>query len=723
MTTSIVPSFSDNRETSSILASDSIRMMEEIPDTQKFYQLQASSSLTENGCTIQSTNLNDWIAGELEVVATRSFTFTGKTATPSADAGSEMYGTQPYLWNSRNSTVDPFCINKSIRELKISVANKNFSNPDRLPEMTDIYQSQFDIDVLKSYGINGDGVKEKTIEHNHYLAAGSTCDGLASLLFDYGSEITNALGIFAQSGFMKNNIISEYTENNFPWKQNNKGYCVVKSVKFYKDSLSTPLGTSYSTLGFEGMAVPTVNADGTGDIYYSVRTGFNETLIQVVELEIHEYIIDPNFSNPYSKNKNLKTYYVAGYPFNLQFVFNQDYMQSILRWTPNQRGLATGGTAPTNLPMSSAPVLTSSKWVDFAVGFWTFNTAKPLPTNPIKTIYYKENRQSVVSRPLTFNALGHKSSKTGSVSISTSNLSSLPPYIIVYGAVTPSSNPNYFSSGSPSTNIRTNTPYIEMANIDNITLRIGTQADALGGIELNKEQLVNHTLGVLGNLEYRQMLMSDLSYMNYNDFGQTTFTVTTTIGTPDITGEITKANYEAVAPVNAYQRGWNFYIIDVAKLNIRNDGVPILPSVNYGSQSFKSLTIIAEFSMTRNMWEVLSPLEGTARNLTCEMNVVLLDKYVRTLPLMSGNMTDDPIEYNLSDVSPALMAQIQSPYSGDGDSQLSYVGGSFLGSLMGHINRIRSHPLVKTISKIAHTVHNVANAVSGSGKPNPYSRA
>lgn len=661
---SVVPVFKDNVETSSILASSTIHMLEEIPDTQKAYINTPANIINEVSASFQNPNLNQWVQGEIELVFQRTFEFRGKTEPPTDD-NTDSHGTAPFLWNPVNSTFDGLCLNKLISEIKFSIANKQFTEVDRQnPEMIDMFALQFDQDMLKSYGIYGeDGLKNST-EHQQNFVNGSDLIRPRDIVGfgNYGQ------GLLA--GGFSTNYQNDYTKTLQPWQQNTKGYVkVVSNTYAYLSAPTTLLPTSNRVDGYEGIDVPVLAPGSTTPVF----TTDADTLVQIVTLELHEFIVSPNLSNPYSKNPHKKIYYSGGYPFNLSLTFNQDYAKSMFKWQPSVR--ASLGNSGLN---NGVATMTSSQWTKAEMRFWTFDSSKPLPSEPIKTIYYKQELQTPV--PRTFNP----QTAVASDSISTSNLSSLPYYIFVYAVARPSSNPAWFTQ-------RGNNPYAELLPIKSINLRLGTQADALASMDIYKEELVRHTMLTLGNQEFRDLLSSNATVLEVGDLGQITGSFTA----PTLLVPIQPTNMDKAQPNYGYNRGFPFYILDVAKLNLRTlDGLPILPGVNYGSTAFKSLTLKVDYEGTFEM-----KINNLA-SVSAELNMVLMEKRIRTLPLLSGNMTDDKVEYNINDVSAELMQRISSGYSGNGENQLAYVGGSFLGSVWDTIKGYLQHPTLKSIARI-----------------------
>ena len=703
MTTTVKPVFKNNLETSSIIASSNITMIEEIPDTQKTYSKTSSTTLTPVGANFQTTNLNQWIDGTVNIIGTRTYKFTGQTVKPNQTAG---LATGPMLWNPVQSSVDAFAINKSISQVKNSIAGKSWTDVDRQnPEMIDIIQTQFDIDKLASHNINGDGMISSALPHLQSEVNGSTFQDRVALYLSQGA----LMGTAVQVGYGDRNTQTERSSMLRPYLQNQGQYVKVKSVTYEVKGGGPVLETKYDTLEYPGLPVPYDAV--AGDIYFSVVTnatgdafvGGNNTLIQTVELEIHEDLISPDYSNRYSKNPHKKIYYSGGYPFSLDFQFNQEYAKSMLKWVSDPR-------VKVPVPLTGAAVTLATTtvqdmgWTGMSVGFWSFDSAKPLPEQPIKTLYFKQSPQTTVVRPVNRSAVSAAAS-TADFSLSTSSLSSLPPIALVYVACRPGSNPSYFSNANDARYTLNNTPYVELFNIDKLGIRVGTQNDAFGGIDENKYENVDHTLEVLGNPEYREMLMSQLSVVMDGELGNLLNLPGTLTITPQYLYQLRRRIANKI--------GFNFYFIDFARLNIRTtDGVPLLPSVIYGSHAYKALTFDVKASMTEEMHRNCEirpnpndPVIETVSSLTGELNVILMYKHIRTLPLLSGGVTDNIIEYNINDISPELYAKMNEGYSDqNGSDQLAYVGGSFTGNLLSHISNFIKHPALKSAAAVSRLV-------------------
>ena len=764
---SAVPIFRENMETRSILASNHVNMMAEIPDLQKAYIDQNASSITDAGVNFQMPNLNSWFVGEIEQVFTRKYVMRGTTVDPSYSglAGTDSDSTSSYLWSEVNSTVDGFCLNKAVNEIKYNVGNKAWTESDRTnPEMIDIFQTQFNQDMVKSYGIYGEDGLSKSVEHDQ-----STVMGIPVKQPIDSSIISSTISM--QSEYGRNDYYNRDSTMNQAMQQNNKGYVKVLSNTFtahyWNGSafVDAVIQTKYDIPGNVGIATPSLN----GETAFYILPAFEQpeplpplvpvkldatTMIpyvngtyieQTVELEIHEWIVSPHLSNPYSKNPHKKIYYTNGYPLNLTLSFNKDYVtNSLLKWQPARRlynGLVTNVGDFTNAVQWK---LQSRNWGSadqMRLRLWTFDTARPLPEVPVKTVYFKQNRQTPflgkVSR--TSNTVPYSKF---SAQISTSNLSSLDPYIIVYASVSQQNNPAYFGKTSvqvstPTITIeQTSRPYVEMMDIDSLEIKVGTQADTLGDCRtLPKSELVKMTLDVLGNPEARQLLEGTLHYNVSQSLGMQR----------GILNEIDQLQF---SPNLASGRGFPFYIIDVAKLNLRQvDGLPLVPRVNYGNTNFKALTIKALFSATEQMNNTVEYIDGLTANvleLTCEYNVILMEQRIKTLPLFSGMMQDDKVEFNIDEFSAELLSTINGTPSDNGDNQLSYVGGAFapweflkelMGNARSYLVNNRDHPLVKvpiTTARFLRPFSGVANAVASTadilglgkdGSKSRYSRA
>lgn len=796
------PIFKENRNVSSIVAQPSVTMLAEIPDTQKAFIEAPASSFTESGANFQITNLNSWFVGEIEKVWTRKYTFKGTTINVSGTQANAWNAvTSPMLWSPLNSTVDGFCLNKSTNEIKFNVGNKAWTECDRQnPEMIDIFQLQFDQDKLRTYGIYGENGMAQSVEHNQ-----SFVNGISSI---QAPPVRKIIGEASDEplpyNIAMNSYVNDKSVKNQPTIQNKRGYVRVKSVSYsckkvvtqggdpltyssteFKSSptlVSNGLYTNWNFPGYEGLPVPTYKdkSDSTNEqerIFFNLPTNARLTapavgtpplvaptqvvnyladsdcaLVQEVELEIHEFIVSPFLSNPYSRNPHKKIYYTNGYPLNLTFQLNKDYVKnSLLKWQPNRNFLLTN-TASGNFSNAVVHYMVSDGWSSSLdnqlLRLWTFETSKPLPEVPLKTVYYRQNRQTPFITKLSRQIADQNFSKAHAT-INTSNLSSLDPYWIVYAGVTQTNNPRYFGNSSrgvlvegASKNLylQSDRPYIEFANIDNLMIKVGTQSDVLGSCKkIPKSELVQMTLDVIGNENARQLLEGLEEYYQIHPGSMKATTGTETIASPKIYASI------------AQERGFPFYIIDVAKLNLRGiDGVPLVPQVNYGNTHFKAVTIEADIEPTYQMNQNRDLVGGIAgdiiKDINVEFNVVLMEQRVRTLPLMSGMMQDDKVEFNIDNVQGDLLSAMNGVYSDDGENQLAYVGGaftpwqflkdlyanarSFLGKhAQSVVNRARDVRDFSRGREGLEDLHKMSNVVShigeafGMGKKSKYSRA
>jgi hypothetical protein len=682
----VIPTFKDNMEQGSILGSEYVKMVQEIPDTQKAWISQSANTLTNSGGTWQMPNLNDYFSSEIEMIIRRTVVFSGNTMPPAALTTTTGGGTSPLIFDPRTNSVETFGINKLINQIKWNVSNKAWTEVDRdLPELIDLFSMQFDQDQLRSYGIYGKGMHE-SLHHRCNEVYGSGLKGGLVYQCVAANTATPYNAMLTQTE-------NDHTRNSIPALQNRKGYCVITSV--FTDSTGASIPTSEYCIGFEGVTCPSTIQDGNQCGYYPPG---GTTITQTVTFEFHEYLISPSASNPYSINPYKKIYYSGGYPFNLSFNFNQNVLPSLVKWKPIEYStLNAGNTALMTLNQQ----VVSSSWdiSGSTLNFWTFNTARDLPRNPIKTVYFKIDKQT--PQNVSFSNQDLLAQTPKKQTINTTNLSSLPPYIILYGVARQDNNSgisnSYYNEVSSAT---TNHPYYELFDIEQVQLRVQTQNDTLGAVTLSMEELVNtHTLEVLGkkNLEFREFLRSNVQYDAFRDIGDSLFNYT-----PD---QVLNRFYTTAVPgtattwqianswlaKNCTKRGLNFVIIDVAKLNIRtDDGIPVVPLVNYGSSKFKAITIDVTFKPTRQMREVaqnqsapaetpsISPNRAAVASINMEYNALLMYKNLRTLPILSGQVLDERIEWQLNNVSGELMKQIHDGgFDSDGDNQLQYVGGAF----------------------------------------------
>lgn len=686
------PVFTNSKERNDIVSRDDVSYMQEIPNSEKNYVIQGSTSLTEAGANFQATNLNTYAVGQFRARAKRRYIFSGYTVLPISTAKQDNWkGTSAALWNPYQSTVDSFCINKCIQELKFNIAGKQFTSVDREnPEMIDLYSTQFNIDALKSWGILGkDGVKDaEQCLHNLNNAHGST-------LFSANQFSSNA-SLSICSAHLQNNYPTNHLAQSTPWIRNSNGYCrfTISYKKGATYSTATDLQTVYSQQGND-MGFPLPSENGI-DVYYSVapvaadaanpiaNPATSTQLWQIVDLEILEDLIDPNLSNSYSKNQNKKIYYNGSNSLNIEFKFNKEYLDnSFLQWTvpvQNAANFATPADVPTKL--------VSASWVDMDIRFWTFNSASPIPQNPMKIFYYKELRQTPHQFSIARGATQDASKAQGL--INTALQSSMPPFIIIYGACRKSQNSTYFAQPQESSNV-------EMFDIESVNLQVATQSDTLGNIELNRDELVQHTLDVISNPEYRQMLRSELTLLSHGDFGQTTIglnygdlSVAGSAGNLMSSIQINLVETKKLAQKMLTSVGWNFYIIDMARINVRStSGVPVVPLVNFGAQQSKAISVRPTFKYTKQMFD------ANVTPLVCEFNLVLMRPFIRTLPIGNGSLTDDEVVFTQGDVAGSIMEKINSDYGNSGVNQISYMGGAFLGNLGNKAMEVLRNPVVK----------------------------
>lgn len=649
MTYKFNPTFTNGPDEAGIITGDNINLTQEVSDQQRSFSSTQATTASINDINWQMVSVDDWINFQPELDIQLTLVFSGSTIKPANPTvgNSDGKGTPPILWDPRNSTVDALCLNKMISRLTYNVANKQWVENDRKTEYFNIIATQFDQNKLNSYGID---LLKNDISMAHSLEIGS------GVLSQIVVKTLFTAGVYNATVGYEANKSNTFLLDKYPWKRNTKGY-----VEIVSNTFSQGAGVSTSLVGYEGIAVPTVNLDGSGGPAYS-EVGVLQT--QTVVLRIREYLISPSVSNPYAKVNFSKSYYTGGYPVSVKAEINSNYFKNnMVIWNPAVVGW-----------VMNPPTITSS--TNTLMNLYTFKSAKPIPIDETqKTLYYYPDWQN--RKQLKFSKTDNKHV---SGQITTANLSSLPPYIIAYAGFPSDDNPKLLNDNQA----QTNTPNYIMAEIDDeikMELRYGTATDALC-VSMTRNEIVNHTVETIGNPEFRSYLNGNEHLVDCGDaFG---------IGLTTIYGNLSFALAnslpidEIVPKQSQYKTGYQFIVLDVAKLNFRSiEGIPLLPSVNYGTTQYKSLQLTIPFKKPKQFANT-KYIHPTTAEYTAEMNMILLYKKIRTMPIgNTGALTDNMIEFNYGEIKDKLSDYILSPSNNNGDSELVYFGGgSFLGNLI-----------------------------------------
>lgn len=670
-----VPVLHENAETKGIVGTDQMNLDVEVPDEYKIWLKTTSTNNSNNGVSFQISNVNKFIDGSMRVDLTIKFSYTGRTY--EALAGPPALLTPAVLWDPNVCKIDALAINKLIQRITFNIQNKNWTEEQRFPELFDVFASQFDLEKMESYGIDP-----------------FTDQGQLKLSYLFGNgkvsraDIDDAGLNYAFSGY-QTALVERKEFATTVQKAIEKGYVSVSS-NFSVGGVPL-IGEYHSAIN---SWVPTVG----GVIFYTNPAAgapnANE-LKQDVTLVISEYIISPSLSNPYTKNKFQKSYYVGAYPVNLTFDFNTNYFNTMIKNlvpTWNDQG-AVGQPS-----VSSAPQIQPS-----TIGMYSFDSAKELVNPYQRTLYYDLSFQ-------TMNAVQVNSatwSQKNTSRVVTANLSSLRPYIFGWVSMRPYENPAFVTATGAPNNVSTLGTY-QFQQINNVRLSYGSQTDCMLGTQMTWKEISDLTVEVMGNPKLRNMVYGFM----FNNESQSLFDYS-------VAGQ----NYGDAGDRDLFQQkmamhaGMQFFILPTARLNwrpISQSDIPLIPEFNYGSNNFKSLIIEIDWFFNQNAIDII----GTNSAIfTCQPVVALVEKRVRSIPMDGqGNLFDERVEYDYINNN-AMLSSIIREYemrnnsANDVNNELQFVGGSFIGNIVSKIRNVVPH-LVKAAPHILATY----KALKGEGK-------
>ncbi len=705
----VEPVLHENKETRGIISTDQFNLNVEMPDQYKIWLKTPKTNLSSSGASFQSVNTNRFMDSSVRVDLKCKIELTGETVA-SGNLGGATYnlplGTPPYLWSHVHSGVEPFAVNKLINQLNFNIQNKQWSEEQRNPQLIDILSSQFDQDKLKKEGI----LPFKEV-------------GIAQLDDIYGRGIIsredyNTLTIDTADVGVENGLTNRTKELNSRELAIKNQYITIDKVTFTTTQTGVTLSAEKDAR-FGNAYVPKVG----GNVYYSTTytvadpdtnppTVAVNTLTQVVEFTIHEYIISPSLSNPYTKNPYSKSYYVGAYPVNITMNFDPDYYAHMFKnqlWrVSNAVGDTVGGRT------LYTPTVTSTSFEDANLFFYTFDTLKTY-VNPYQHVLYydmsSQNTQEVI-RDKSDTSLQNSN-------IVTSNLSSLPPYIIGFISTSMAKNSALVQAHPARNNSRSQLATYVLNPIQNVTLHYGSQTDCMLGTNLSWREIVDMTLDVMGNDELRDVLLG----LQITKDGATSIDKTTGSHSVDTASSVWNGlnqnfNTISTATLTGASRdqywmkptdtiGLPFFIIPTARLNwrpISQANVVTIPEWNYGSNHYKSLVMDIDWYLNDQFAK--NTEIATDPKITCTPHVYLCTKRVRSIPMDGdGPMADERIEYDYFNNVDSLASKLSAFYARNNSSnnvnhELQYVGGSFLGDVLNTVKK--ALPAVASATRAIH---------------------
>ena len=708
MSTEVVvfPKYMENIESRGIISTDVMNINSEVTNDTKTFISQPASSVNSTGASFQCINVSKFIDTNIRMDETYVFTITGHTYGPTPGVAAVApappapgvpampgYLTPPFLWSPDNCTLDCLSQNKKISKITFSMQNKSWTETDRYIEMFDIMASQFDQKKMESYG-----------------------------LFPFENQGSWKLGDIYGSGkqtrpnFMACNIFPQLVGISNNIQDDSENVC----TKAYKYGYFTASST-FSTEGIGG-AGPLItqqwesfgNADipTLGGAVYYTNGAVGHRLIQTVTIKCSEFIISPSLSNPYCKNPYSKTIFLGNYPFNMQFDYNQQYLNAMFK---NLLPYVGNSTAPDF--NNSAPIVSNITITNSTLNFYTFDTAKRISSSPYqRTLYNYLAKQNVNDITGTIGADGTLNGPQ-LISCTTSNLSSLPSFIIGYVSLNTLTN-NDFVKATNATNTTTPNNVQTLATymlnpLDQLTISYGSQSDVMcGSTSMTWKEVTDMTIECLGNPQYRNLIFGNHSIKEaYNAFDPSEAgALNAAIGVPGVppaslpmptagldTGFFWRAWYK--------RQGMPFFLINCSRLNFRpilND-LPTIPLHNYGSNNFKSLSIKFNCNLATIHNHVIN---GTTTKINLTPYIFLVTSRIRSLPMDGESLLNDQlVEFDIINRKADLMElftsfKISNNGANNVNDEIQFVGGAWFGDIMNKVKSIL--PSVKSAAKLVH---------------------
>ncbi len=706
-----IPVFYENRETQGIVSGDVIDMPMPMPNDSKVLVKVPASSFSQSNANFQVPNVSTFVDSNYKFKFEFTMVHKGQTLQSNsagditATNGLDFIGTPAYFWSPDNGGVVPLFINKLINSATFNVANKQWVevNGRSEPELVDIYGMQLDQRKLAEHGIyltDNIGV----LEYRKCLGVGNQSrrnqDWTAPAPFNYWEQ------------GLQLSLNNEFNALKPTVKAVKQKYVTVKSVVFTTtENLGSGVSLSPVLDGKLGPNVWVPVRSDTGAPYYS---GINNTLTQTTVIEVREYLISPNTSNPYSINDYCKTYPTLGYPLNLALTFNNNIMEWGPITTASSIGQLGGGI--------SSFTLTGAE-----LSLFTFDAKKKLQSDILRTLYMYVDRQSVPNIVQTIDSkylkrFQNDQVKTLSQKVSSSNLTSLPPYIFLYISTRMWENQNLLknlSFGEGEAKAKTVSPYI-LHPMTRVRVSYGPQSDVIWGSENTMEELQDMTMKFISEPRNRQIIAcqshpllaeSILDGAVFQDVLPANY-YTTVASDPDRFW--TKQSNHAT--------GLPFLILETASLNFRSlpnaGNLPVIPEFNMGSSNYRSLTVELDWEVNQSFCEnVTTNGVYSADNVIFQPNVVFVTNRVRSINLSAtGTLADDNVEYDflanrteLTNIITDFVVRNNSKNTAQ--DQLQFVGGSFFGNILSSVRSVLPHvaSAVRGIHSASSTASNILN--------------
>ena len=682
--TRFVPVFHENRESAGLITTNQMDLDVEMPNLNKVFVKTRQNNISSSGASFQVVNTNRMMDGNVEVELKCRVVLSGHTYEPNA-IGPVM--TPPYHWSANSCGVDGLAVNKLISRLNFNLQNKQWSEENRHPELFDILSTQFDPKKLKARGIK------------HLETA-----GVWNLRKSLGNGVVSTTDLDTATIQIDKNQFNtartrEAGKENFSQAAVRHNYITIDSVQFSQSGGPTLLAIKSKYYG--GAHVPVEDAnkkvDPQSNIFYTDGTG--NPLVQTVDFTIHEYLISPSLSNDYSYNPYSKSYFLGSYPFNLSMDFNGNYLRSMFR---NLVPATQDGAAA-----SVDVTIVSQEIKDANINVITFDSAKQITGPYQRTLYYHLDFQSM--QPQTINSIAVATSSDypaqTSSTVTTANLTSLPPYIFGWVSARAWDNSLAVAATAGSASVDKVAPYV-LAPLDNVEIVYGSQSDVMLGAQLSWREIVDLTMTVVRNNELRDVVYGSLpvnvskSLFNRTDTG-------TNYNLADLPSNFFREE------VDSTNGGLPFFILPTAKLNFNPivvSGVATMPEFNMGSNNYKSLTI-------KMYWRpnfLIDKELNASTKVTYQPFIALATKRVRSIPKDGqGPLADERVEFDWINDNASLSQKLAEFYMVNNSSrsvndQLQYVGGGFFGDILSKIK-----DALPTIAKVIRAIRSSTSGHEG----------
>jgi len=667
-----IPIFLENTETRGIITGNEINMPKYFPNNARVFTPTPATTFSNTGANFQASNVGQFTEGNVEMQFTFNLPMVGQTAEPGPldwnAPGANLYyaqGTSPSLFNGG---IQQLALNKLINYISYNISGYNFVEQQSRVDCENIDMlaaSGLSEEKLASYGIypfeNQGVLSLRRLYGNGQVTRGSVIGMTASpetvfLPSTLGMESALKPSSEKDSSILVKNIRGGYFTINLAattFTTDEPGVLLLAATGAFEENVVYPVFASNSVFPLIPSASNPTHYSAN-QIYYSVRgkntsvenpvPATKQTLYMNLNFTVREYIISPYLSSPYTHKQSVRSYPNLGSPFSMNLQFNTQFLNNMIIALPNQMNITSG--AGVNAfgygTVTGPPTLKAA-----VMNIYTFSSAKELtPGEAQRTLFSYISKQNMqpIPAPCT--------QTTGfSQTVTTSNLRTIPPYILIYVRSANWEQPpgifNATRSGPGSGIIPANAlaPYV-LHPLQNIQITYGDQSDVMLGVSLTIKEMYDIMMDTIGNYKLRRLIQGQQNAK----VAASLFDLADSAAVWQNVSEIPPINYDQFfySP-NQYPTGLPFLLLETAKLQFKPvSGMKLapIPEFDYGSDNYRSMQIIVTWSSNL---DYISTINNPVQDVLYQPVVSLITRGIRSVSLSGqGMIGEEELRYDLA---------------------------------------------------------------------------